>query len=92
MLLELEIRQVCTVNGKPYISFQECISIASKSNLITDVEQVKSALLYHHLLGVLLYYPEVPGLCDYIIIDHQWLFDKLSAIVCFTFTESLCNQ
>ena len=21
--------------------------------------------------------PEVPGLCDYVIIDHQWLFDRL---------------
>ncbi|XP_065907234.1 uncharacterized protein [Dysidea avara] len=92
MLLELEIRQVCTKRGKPYISFQECVSIASKSKLITDVEQVRSALLYHHLLGVLLYYPEVSGLCDYIIIDHQWLFDRLSKIVCFTFKKSLSNQ
>ncbi|XP_065907322.1 uncharacterized protein [Dysidea avara] len=92
MLLELEIRQVCTGRGTAYISFQECVSIASQSNLITDVEQVRSALLYHHLLGVLLYYPEVSGLCDYIIIDHQWLFDRLSKIVCFTFKKSLSNQ
>ena len=92
MLLELEIRQVCTASGKPYISFQECVSIASQSNLISDVEQVRSALLYHHLLGVLLYYPEVPDLCDYIITDHQWLFDRLSKIVCFTFKKSLSNQ
>ena len=92
MLLELEIRQVCTGSGKPYISIQDCVSIALQSKLITDVEQVRSALLYHHLLGVLLYYPDVAGLCDYIIIDHQWLFDKLSEIVCFTFKESLSNK
>jgi len=81
MLLEIEIREVCNRRQKPYISFQECVSIASQSKLITDVEQVRGVLLYHHLLGVLLYYPEVPGLCDYIIIDHQWLFDSLNQIV-----------
>ena len=88
MLLELEIRQVCIKREKAYILFEECVSIASQSKLITDVKQVKSALLYHHLLGVLLYYPDVPGLCDYVIIDHQWLFDKLSQIVCCTFRSS----
>ena len=87
MLLEVEIRQVCTSKEKAYISFQECVSIALQSRLITDVEQVRSALLYHHLLGVLLYYPDVPGLCDYVITDHQWLFNRLSQIVCFTFKQ-----
>jgi len=88
MLFELEIRQVCFTKEKAYISFQQCVSIASQAKLITDVEQVRSALLYHHLLGVLLYYPEVPGLCDYVIVDHQWLFDKLSNLVCYTFKQS----
>ena len=88
ILLELEIRQVCSRNKKAYMSFGNCVSIASQAKLITDVEQVRSALLYHHLLGVLLYYPEVPGLCDYVIVDHQWLFDRLSSIVHFTFKQS----
>ena len=88
MLLEFEIRQVCSKNDKAYISFKECCSIAQQTNLIPTVEEVRSALTYHHLLGVLLYYPDVPGLCDYVIIDHQWLFDKLSNIVCFTFKHS----
>ena len=88
MIFELEIRQVCTKNGKAYISFEECCSIAQQSNLITERQQVKDALTYHHLLGVLLYYPEVAGLCDYVIIDHQWLFDKISNIVCYAFKQS----
>ena len=88
MLFELEIRQVCTSSGKAYISFKECCSIAHHANLIPDVEEIKSALIYHYLLGVLLYYPEVPGLCDYVIIDHQWLFDRISSIVCLTFKHS----
>ena len=91
MLLELEIRQVCSDKGKAYILLQECISVAVNSGLLTDKQEVKNALIYHHLLGVLLYYPEVPGLCNYVIIDHQWLFNKISSIVCFTFKHPSSN-
>ena len=88
MLFELEVRHICSKNDKAYISFNECCSIAQHTNLIPTIEEIRSALTYHHLLGVLLYYPDVPGLCDYVIVDHQWLFDKLSGIVCFTFKDS----
>ena len=88
MLFELEVRHICSKNDKAYISFNECCSIAQQTNLIPTIDEIRSALTYHHLLGVLLYYPDVPGLCDYVIIDHQWLFDKLSDIVCFTFKDS----
>ena len=88
MLLELEIRQVCSRNSKGFISFEKCCSIAHQTNLISDMEEVRNALIYHHLLGVLLYYPDVPGLCDYVITDHQWLFDRISSIVCLTFKQS----
>ena len=88
MLFEFEIRQVCSNKGKAYISFKDCCTTAQQINLISSAEEIKSALTYHHLLGVLLYYPDVPGLCDYIIVDHQWLFDRISSIVCFTFKHS----
>ena len=88
MLFEMEIRQLCSNSGKAYISFKECCTIAQQINLISSMEEIRSALIYHHLLGVLLYYPDVPGLCDYIIVDHQWLFDRISSIVCFTFKHS----
>ena len=88
MLFELEIRQVCFNGGKAYISIGDCYSIAHQTNLLPNKEEVRSALIYHHLLGVLLYYPDVPGLCNYVIIDHQWLFDRISSIVCFTFKHS----
>ena len=88
MLFELEIRQVCSKNGKAYIPFKDCCTIAQQINLISSAEEIRNALIYHHLLGVLLYYPDVPGLCNYIIVDHQWLFDRISSIVCFTFKHS----
>ena len=88
MVFELEVRQVCSNSGKAYISFSECCSIAHQTKLISSTEEVRSALIYHQLLGVLLYYPNVRGLCDYVITDHQWLYDKISSIVRFTFKQS----
>ena len=91
MLLQLEIRQVCSKRKKSYISYSDCVTIAKKSGLIPTAEEVKSVLQYHHLLGVLIYFHEVPGLCDYVIVDHQWWFDKLSSVICITFQEDLFN-
>ena len=49
------------------------------------ITSIQLGLQYHHLLGVLIYFDEVPGLCDYVIMDHQWWFDKLSNIISNTF-------
>jgi len=89
MLLELEIRQVCTKNRKLYISFSECVILAKSSRLMSNPGEVKNALIYHHILGVLLFFDDIPGLQDYVIIDHQWWFDTLSNIISFTFKEDI---
>lgn len=91
MLLELEIQQICSKRKKAYISFQECIAVARDTGLISDEEEVKSVLQYHHLLGVLIYFDEVPGLRNYVIVDHQWWFDKLSGIICISFQQGSFN-
>ena len=88
MLFELEIH---SNSDKAYISFNDCCDIAKQTNLMSNIEEVKNALKYHHLLGVLLYYPDVPGLCNYVIIHHQWLFDKISSIVYFALKYS-CDK
>ena len=88
MLLQLEIRDVCSKRGKAYISFQDCVALARETGLMSKEKEIKSVLLYHHLLGVLIYFEEVPGLCDYVIVDHQWWFDKLSNIICTTFHQA----
>ena len=88
MLLELEIRHVCSKREKAYISFHDCVSVAKETGLMSKTAEVKNVLLYHHLLGVLIYFEEVPGLCDYVIVDHQWWFDKLSNIISITFHEA----
>ena len=88
MLLELEFRNVCSKRKKAYILFRDCITLARETGLMSKEEEVKSVLQYHHLLGVLIYFDEVPGLCDYVIMDHQWWFDKLSNIISNAFQQS----
>ena len=88
MLFELEIQKICSSSGKTYISFEECCSIAHQTNLLSGMDEINSALIYHHMLGVLLYFTDVPGLCDYMITNHQWLFDKISSVVYCTFKHS----
>ena len=92
MLFQLEIQEVCSKNGKNYISFKDCIDLARETGLMHKEKEVKSVLLYHHLLGVLIYFEKVPGLCDYVIVDHQWWFDKLSNIICTTFHQDSFNH
>ena len=84
MLFELEIRRMCTNSSKAYISFIDCCSIARQTNLISNIQEVRNVLTYFHSRGVLLYYSDVPGLCEYVITEHQWLFNKIESIVCFT--------
>ena len=88
MLLELEIKKFCEQKSKAFISFEQCLELARNGGLISSDEEMKKALNYHHFLGVLLYFKDIKGLCNYIIIDHQWWFDKLSRIICLTFHGS----
>ena len=44
VLLQLEIRQVCSQKCKSYISFSDCVTIAKESGLISNIAEVKSVL------------------------------------------------
>jgi len=88
MLFHLELQQVCSENKKHFIRFDDCVALAKHTGLISNKGEVRSVLLYYHLLRVLIYFEEVPGLCDYVIVDHQWWFDKLSSIITSTFQQT----
>ena len=88
ILLVLEIQQTCFKKKTDYISFHDCVLLARETGLMSNKEEIKSVLLYHHQLGVLTYFDEVPSLCDYVIVGHQWWLDKLNSIICITFQEA----
>ena len=49
---------------------------------------VHNILLFFHFMGMLFYYHTVKGICDYVFIDRQWLFTKLTELVEIKFKKS----
>ena len=84
MILELAIKLHCSTKGEngfyikvPYITFQTFLDIA-KNKASVEQEEAKEALEYFHSHGTLLHFPE---LSDYVIVNHQWLYEQLSKLV-----------
>ena len=80
MILELELQELHEDLGTKYITCEEYTTIATEKASIVP-EEVEESLQYFDFLGVFLHFKKVLGLCDYVIIDHQWLFDSLAMIM-----------
>ena len=80
MILELELQELHEDLGTKYITCEEYTTIATEKASIVP-EEVEESLQYFDFLGVFLHFKKVPGLCDYVVIDHQWLFDNLAKIM-----------
>ena len=85
LILLLKIQKYSSEYGVSYLSYTKIVEFCKNGNLIQDKKEVQNALLFFHLMGVLLYYHNVPGMCQYVIINHQWLFEKLTRLVNLTF-------
>ena len=85
LILLLEMQKTCLQRKVDFLSYIEVLEICRKGNISQFKEDVQNALVFFHLMGILLYYHEVPGMCQYVIINHQWLFEKLTRLVNFTF-------
>ena len=79
LLLELEIRNKC--ENQKFITYPEIVKLCHEHDLIHKEDDIKNGLRFHHLFGVLLYFDEIPELCDYIFTDYHWLFNNLTEIV-----------
>ena len=69
-----KVLQLHTKKLKKVISIDEVYSIAAECHVPRD--EVASALLFYHELGVFLFYPEVKGLESVVILEPQWLVDQ----------------
>ena len=97
LLLELEIRKVCQEKNCSLISYDDVLKLAKDKRLgyngefgddFDGNEFIKQGLRFHHSFGVLLYFEDVEGMKKVVITNHQWLFDKLSKIVEYSFEYS----
>ena len=89
LLLELEIRKVCNAESRNFMMYEEVLKLGRDKNLGKD-DFIKNGLRFHHLFGVLLFF-EIKGMPELIITNHQWLFDKLTDIVLYSFKAN-CNS
>ena len=95
----LKLQKLCNTKNISYISYQEAVDVwmdenvskKAKSNQVLYENREKSdahnVLLYFHFMGMLFYYHKVEGLCDFVFIDRQWLFEKLTELVEIKFTK-----
>ena len=97
LLLELEIRKVCQQRNCNLMSYNDVLKLARGRELgyngefgddvdIDSEQFIKQGLRFHHSFGVLLYFEDVEGIQKLVITNHQWLFNKLSKIVEYSFT------
>ena len=78
MILQLRIQQLCTIDHKKYITYEEYVEVAKEC--LDDEEEIKVSLLYFHFIGLLLYFDD-PSLCGYVIINLQWLYGNLAKVM-----------
>lgn len=83
MILELELQELHEDYGTRYITCEEYTTIATEKATMVS-EEVEESLQHFDFLGVFLHFKQVTGLRDYVIIDHQWLFDSLAMIMHLT--------
>ena len=97
LLLELEMRKVCQQRNCNLMSYNDVLKLARERKLgyngefgddvdIDSEQFIKQGLRFHHSFGVLLYFEDVEGVQELVITNHQWLFNKLSKIVEYSFT------
>ncbi|XP_065909519.1 uncharacterized protein [Dysidea avara] len=96
ILLELEIRRICGKGNKSFIAISEVVELFQEIIPGCDKKsaevQVKAALRFHHMFGILLYFHNVPNMKDFVISNPQWLFTNLTNFVCFSFDGRIVDR
>lgn len=82
-VFQLEIFKKLRGTKKEIITFQECRKVGKELHM--KKKDVEAALLYYHDLTVFLYFPTV--LPDIVFTHPQPLYDKLSELICFSFSD-----
>ena len=79
---------------KRVLNLDTCMEIAKKCRIDT-MEELQNALWFlHHNTGVVRYFQEILALKDVVIVEPQYIFDKLTELIVHTLTfEGMdCHQ
>ena len=71
---------------KPVVSVTECEEIARRLSMNSPVRE--AIWFFHHNIGSLMHYPDIPSMKDVVICDSQVIFDSTSELIIDTFKVS----
>ena len=74
--------------NKPIVSLTQCKEIANRLKMSTPVEE--SILFFHHNIGSLMHYSDIPCMKDVVICNPQVIFDSISKLIISKFRD--CNR
>ena len=74
-----KVLQLYIKKNKPVISLEEVYSIAK--DCCIPREDVPSALLFYHELGVFLFYADIKSLKSVVFLEPQWLVDRFGELL-----------
>ena len=66
---------------------EEDLCNSQHANVSRDTSEVHNILLFFHFMGMLFYFHKVKGISDFVFIDRQWLFEKLTELVTIKYTK-----
>ena len=62
------------------------------ANISRNMSEAHNILLFFHFMGMLFYFHKVEGICDFVFIDSQWLFEKLTELVTIKYTKGYSKK
>ena len=85
----LIFRMTLHMLGKPVVSLAQCEEIASRLSMTTPVRE--AIWFFHHNIGSLMHYPDIPSMKEVVICNPQVIFDSISKLIINKFQYSNFN-
>ena len=75
----LMFRIILHLLNKPVVSLSQCEEIAKQLSMPSRVQE--ALWFFHHDIGSLMYYADIPSMKDTVICDPQVVFDSISKLI-----------
>ena len=82
----LMFRVMLQLLKKPIVTLSQCEEIARRLSMPTPVQE--ALWFFHHQVGSLLYYPDIPSMRGTVICTPQVIFDSISTVIIDNFQYS----
>ena len=82
----LMFRVILNLLNKPVLSLTQCKVIAKRLSMPTSVEE--AIWFFHHNIGSLMHYSNIPSMKDTVICNPQIIFDSISKLIIDKFQKA----